>query len=141
MKLPSLIKAYLVPVVLAASGALALADGKTDEAVTVARAWLGLVDAQQYKESWAEAAPFFKERVKEEDWVKMIASVRGPMGELKSRDLIGAKFMTALPGVPDGEYVVIQFKASFQKKAEAVETVTPMKDFKGAWKVSGYFIK
>jgi hypothetical protein len=46
-----------------------------------------------------------------------------------------------LPGAPDGEYVVIQFEASFEKKKAAVETVTPMVDEDGEWRVSGYYLK
>ena len=141
MKLHSAIKSLLMPIILAGSIALAFADEQTDQAVAAAKTWLGLVDAKQYKESWVEAAPFFKEKVKEEDWVKMVSSVRGPLGDMKNRELIGAQYTKSLPGAPAGEYVVMQFKTAFQNKPEAVETVTPMKDDKGVWKVSGYFIK
>ena len=48
---------------------------------------------------------------------------------------------TSLPGAPDGEYVVIQFEASFGNKRASVETVTPMLDKDGQWRVSGYYIK
>ena len=40
-----------------------------------------------------------------------------------------------------GEYVVIQFETSFENKKAAVETVTPMMDKDGIWRVSGYYIK
>ena len=66
---------------------------------------------------------------------------RQPLGEVKSRKLNGAQYMTSMPGAPDGEYVVIQFDASFANKEKAVETVTPMRDKDGVWRVSGYFIK
>jgi len=48
---------------------------------------------------------------------------------------------TSLPGAPDGDYVVIQFQTSFANKASAVETITPMRDRDGAYRVSGYFIR
>jgi hypothetical protein len=141
IRLFSTIKSLLLPAILAGSIALACADERTDLGVSAAKSWLGLVDAKQYKESWVEAAPFFKDRITEIDWVKMISLARGPFGELKSRELKTAKYATSLPGAPDGEYVVIQFKTSFTNKADAVETITPMKDDKGVWRVSGYFIK
>jgi hypothetical protein len=50
-------------------------------------------------------------------------------------------YTTTLPGAPDGEYVVIQYQSSFGKKNLAVETVTPMLDQDGVWRVSGYFIR
>jgi len=46
-----------------------------------------------------------------------------------------------MPGAPDGEYVVIQYETEFEKKASAVETVTPERDKNGTWRVSGYYIK
>lgn len=49
--------------------------------------------------------------------------------------------MTSLPGAPDGKYVVIQYDTSFENKKAAVETVTPMLDKDGKWRVSGYYIK
>ena len=41
----------------------------------------------------------------------------------------------------DGQYVIIQFKASFENKKSAVETITPMLDQDGTWRVSGYYMK
>lgn len=117
------------------------ADENVDGAVKAAESWLALVDARDYKKSWEEAAPFFKERVSEFDWIKMAALARDPFGKLKSRELKTAKYTKTLPGAPDGEYVVIQFRTSLAHKENAIETVTPMKDEHGAWKVSGYFIK
>jgi hypothetical protein len=49
--------------------------------------------------------------------------------------------MKSLPGAPDGEYVVIQYRTSFENKNDAIETVTPMKDTDGTWRVSGYYVK
>jgi predicted SnoaL-like aldol condensation-catalyzing enzyme len=63
------------------------------------------------------------------------------MGNLKLRNVTSATYTTALPGAPDGEYVVVQFQTRFTKKKTAIETVTPMKDPDGIWRVSGYFIK
>jgi len=50
-------------------------------------------------------------------------------------------YTESLPGVPDGKYVVIQYQTSFAKKKAAIETVTPVLDEDGRWRVSGYFIK
>jgi len=63
------------------------------------------------------------------------------LGALKSRTLRSAALKSALPGAPDGQYVVIQFDSSFEHKASAVETVTAMLDTDGQWHVSGYYIR
>ncbi len=132
---------FLWVVLLAGSLSRVSADENSERAVAAAKEWLGIVDAKDYAKSWQEAAPVFKKSVSEEGWVKMVAPVRGPLGAVKSRELIGAQYATSLPGAPAGEYVVIQFKTAFEQRGEAIETITPMKDEKGVWRVSGYFIK
>jgi hypothetical protein len=111
------------------------------QAQAAARPWLALTDAGKYAESWDEAATFFKAAVTQPDWERMVKAVRGPLGALKSRKLQSATFTRTLPGAPDGEYVVLRYATTFEQKASAVETVTPMHDQDGSWRVSGYYIK
>jgi hypothetical protein len=106
-----------------------------------AEQWLALVDAGNYAESWKTAAAYFQTAVSQDQWGHTIAAVRKPLGDLVSRQLKSAQYTKSLPGAPDGEYVVLQFETSFSNKKEAVETVTPMLDPDGQWKVSGYYIK
>ena len=103
--------------------------------------WLGLVDTGDYAASWDEAAQFFKNAVSKDRWKEQIKAVRAPLGKLNSRKLKSATSTTSLPGAPDGQYVVIQYDCSFEHKTSAVETVTPMLDKDGLWRVSGYFIR
>jgi len=111
------------------------------EAVAVAEDWLALVDGGNYTKSWKEAAEIFKNTVPKDQWIQMMQSLRKPFGMTLSRELTSKRYRTDLPGAPDGEYVVLQFKTSFENKKSAVETVTPMFDKDGQWRVSGYFIK
>lgn len=123
--------------------AQAAPDTKEKEAAAAAAAekWLALVDEGKYTESWDEAAGFFKGAVTKEQWQQSLAGVRKPLGKTLERKLSSSQYATQLPGAPDGQYVVIQFNASFENKKSAVETVTPMMDEDGLWRVSGYFIK
>ena len=111
------------------------------EAVTAAEGWLALVDAGKYGESWKAASGFFKSSVPQGQWEQSLKAVRPPLGKLVSRKLLSKTYMTSLPGAPDGEYLVIQFETSFQNKKSAIETITPMKEKDGKWRVSGYYIK
>ena len=111
------------------------------EAVTAAEGWLALVDAGKYGESWKAASGFFKIAVPQGQWEQSLKAVRSPLGKLVSRKLLSKTYMTSLPGAPDGEYLVIQFETSFQNKKSAIETITPMKEKDGKWRVSGYYIK
>ena len=106
-----------------------------------ANKWLALVDAGHYATSWDEAAQVFKNAVSKEQWADTLKASRAPLGKMKSRQLKSATYQTSLPGAPDGQYVVIQYESSFEQKTSAVETVTPMMDKDGYWRVSGYFIR
>lgn len=115
--------------------------GAEKAAVASAESWLSLVDGGKYEESWNEAAQYFKNAVSKDQWGQAIRAARKPLGKTLSRKLMSKSYETSLPGAPDGEYVVIQFKASFENKKSAIETITPMMDKDGKWRVSGYFIK
>lgn len=110
-------------------------------AVVMATAWLHLIDDGNYSESWSETAGFFRKSVSQERWTRLLASSRKPFGKVITRTLLSREFMTSLPGAPDGEYVIIIFRTVFRNKKQAVETITPMKDVDGKWRVSGYYIK
>jgi hypothetical protein len=114
---------------------------KESAAVGAAQKWLALVDAGQYLESWEEAAELFRNAVTQEQWKQSLNAVRKPLGKLLTRKLKTKKYATSLPGAPDGEYVVIQFAASFDNKKAALATITPMLDRDGRWRVSGYYLK
>lgn len=111
------------------------------EAIAAAQAWLEWVDAGDFAKTWDAAASFFKEAVTQAEWVKTAQTFRPPLGKMVSRKLKTTQYATSLPGAPDGHYVVIQFDTVFERKQSAVETVTPMLDTNGQWRVSGYFIK
>lgn len=116
-------------------------DHAESKAVQATKTWLALVDAGAYGQSWEEAAAYFKDAVKKTQWNQSATGVRKPLGAVVSRSLKSATYVTSLPGAPDGKYVVIQFSSSFKNKATATETVTPMLDKDGQWRVSGYYIK
>jgi hypothetical protein len=127
--------------VLSVCVVLAAEADKVKLALSSAETWLSLVDEGKYADSWNEAAGYFKGAVKQEQWEEMLKAVRKPLGKVISREVKSKSYHTSLPGAPDGEYVVIQFDTSFEIKKSAIETVTPMKDKDGKWRVSGYFIK
>jgi Protein of unknown function (DUF4019) len=114
---------------------------KVAKAEAAALAWLGLTDAADYPRSWDQAASFFQASVPKPNWIQAVGRARQPLGSLISRKVKSAAFTRSLPGAPDGEYVVIKYDTQFEHKDSAIETVTPVLDKDGSWKVSGYFIK
>jgi hypothetical protein len=131
----------VVGVMLIAANGVAAESEKEKAAVSAAKRWLSMVDEGKYVESWKEAAEYFKNAVKQKQWEQSLQAAREPLGKVVSRKVKSKTYMTSLPGAPDGEYVVIQFDTSFENKKKAVETVTPMMDKDGKWRVYGYYIK
>lgn len=129
------------PLLIAAAATPALAADTVAAARKAAESWLELVDAEDYAASWQQAAAFFKKQVSQAQWQAAATKARGPLGQLEGRSLAASQATSSLPGAPDGEYVVIQYKSDFANKKGAVETITPMKDPDGVWRVSGYFIR
>jgi len=136
-----IIGVILVGLILFSGTAMASNPEKEEAAVLAAKQWLATVDAGKYAEGWKESAEFFRNAVTTEQLEQSLRTVRKPLGKLISRKVLTKSFKTSLPGVPDGEYVVIQFTTSFEHKKAATETVTPMMDLDGKWRVSGYYIK
>ena len=128
---------------LLVAGAGGMVGGLKGEkaAVSAAEKWLSLVDEGKYGESWKEAAEYFRNALTQEQWEQSAQAVRKPLGKLVTRKMKSTTYKTSLPAAPDGEYVVIAFLSSFENKKSAIETVTPMMDKDGKWRVSGYYIK
>ncbi|MCP5112289.1 MAG: DUF4019 domain-containing protein [bacterium] len=132
---------------LAASTLLLLAvlpaaadEAKVKAAREVAEAWLEVVDRGDYDQSWEEAAALFKQQVSITQWKEAMVKYRAPLGRGKIRELTGMQYLTALPTGEKGDFVVMQFATEFEH-AEGVETITPMLDKDGKWRVSGYYIR
>jgi hypothetical protein len=115
--------------------------GVIDTAKASALHWVDEVDHGQYAESWDEAAKIFRNAVNKGDWQQAITSARAPFGAIEKRELVSATYAEQLPGSPPGKYVVIQYRTQFAGGKSANETVTPMKDADGNWRVAGYYIK
>jgi hypothetical protein len=111
------------------------------KAIESSNAWLKLVDEGRYSKSWQTAAELLKNAITEEQWNQSLNGVRKPLGKVIRRNVKSKQYTSSLPGAPDGEYVVIQYETSFENKKAAIETVTPMLDQDGKWRVSGYYIK
>ena len=136
-------KSSLLAFILAMSCTLTFAQDQEQAkqaAESAAQNWLVLIDKGAFAQSWDQSASIFR-AIPKEELAKRIAGGREPLGKVLSRKLKSATYSTTLPGAPDGQYVVIQYDTSFENKKSAVETITPMLDKDGQWRVSGYFIR
>jgi opacity protein-like surface antigen len=139
VKIRTLVLVGIIAALFAATAGAA--DKPEDLAQAAAESWLKLTDGGDAGASWEQAAKVFKGAVTKEQWTGAIAGVRPPLGKVVSRKVTSRQYAEKLPGAPEGKYVVIQYETVFENRASAVETVTPMLDPDGVWRVSGYFIR
>ena len=138
-----LLMVFLFPLVLFAAEDLKQnTQGKPEElAVASAEQWLKIIDTDNFDKGWVYASEYLKNAVTKDFFKQSLQGVRSPLGSMKNRVLDSAQYTTSLPGSPDGEYVVIQFKTGFENKEYAVETLISKKEKDDQWKVAGYYIK
>jgi hypothetical protein len=113
------------------------------EATMAAERWLAVVDRGEAGTSWDQLASAAQSVITKAAWKDALHKVREPLGSA-SRQMETAMFTRSFPNAPPGEYIVIQYNTGFAKLpngAMAVETVVPMRDKDGVWRVSGYYIK
>jgi hypothetical protein len=141
MMIRKIVCLVVIGLILFSATAMAGRSDREKAAIAAAEKWLTIVDEGKYIESWKESSEYFKQAVTQDQWEQAVQAVREPLGKLISRKVKNATYTTSLPGAPDGQYVVIQFSTSFENKKSGIETVTPMIDKDGKWRVSGYYIK
>lgn len=131
-------------VVLALSATPGVAQQATADqtnAVAEADRWLELLDQKNYPDAWESAAELFRSAVTADQFAQLIGQVRNSLGELESRERSKVETSTSLPGMPDGEYVVIEYQSAYSSLPRATETMVMEKNPAGDWKVVGSFVR
>lgn len=140
MKIIAIITALSACMLIApiAAGQRASAVHKGQEAAV---AWLDLLDSGQYAASWDQAAPQLQRTVPRPAWEAQVRAQRAPLGPIVARRLKWANYTETLPELPVGQYVILEYETRFANRVSAAETVTPVKDAHGTWKVGAYSIR
>jgi hypothetical protein len=136
----------LAAALVAAAARLSTALGADDDVDTIpaldaAQAWLAEVDGGAYAKSWDDAAALFQGAMPKEKWEKSLVAVRSPLGAVVARKLRSVSYRKEVPGGPAGDYVVLDYETRFENRPVAVETVTPMREKDGRWRVAGYYVR
>ncbi|HEV3275449.1 MAG TPA: DUF4019 domain-containing protein [Terriglobia bacterium] len=121
--------------------AYAQGDPATQPAQQAATEWLALVDQARYGESYDQAAQSFKVAVGREEWTQKATAARAQAGRLVSRRLSRATEMRNPPHLAPGDYVFIVYQSSFANLKSALETVVPVREKDGKWRVVNYMIR
>lgn len=70
-----------------------------------------------------------------------IRALRESFGPVRARRLKWARYTETLPNPPSGQYVILEYETRFDNRASVVETVTPVQDPHGGWRVGAYHIR
>lgn len=116
----------------AAASPSPVAESAASEA---ARQWLALVDASDWRASWAATASSFRSQNSVEAWEAASLEARVPRGRALSRRLTSEE---SIPAPPAG-YQLIHFRTQFEHGGETTETLSLAREG-DTWKVAGYFI-
>ena len=128
----------LVTTVLLTAVAPANAQSRT-AARADAEAWLAIIDAGKYAESWTHCSSVFQSRVSREKWEAEAGRTRVNVGPLSSRKFLRVSVITSPPRVPPGTYAIVEFQSSFRNKNSIGERVTLVFQ-DGRWRVAGYYL-
>jgi hypothetical protein len=113
---------------------------QVEAARKAAEAWLTLVDAEKYEESWKQTAPFLQAHVPEKDWDKHMQSMRSSIDPMIDRSLHTTQYREQFPGLPAGEYVAFVWETYFGAKRTMLESL--IMSFDGVqWKPVGYAVQ
>ena len=113
----------------------------TADATAAALQWLALVDAGKHAASWDSAATAFKQAVTASTWESSVKQARQAFEPFGERTLSSSQYTTSIPNAPAGEYVILRFRTAVAGDTHVTETVVPMREEDGSWKVSGYFVQ
>ena len=93
------------------------------QAENQARGFLKQLDQGQNSESWQAMSDLFQTFNNQDHWQTRQQAIRTSYSSLLSRELKNVSYRTTFNLSPDGEYVIVQFRSSYQNKAESIETV------------------
>lgn len=110
-------------------------------ALAAAASWLQSLDAEKFAECWDLSADLFKQAIPRERWRVTMLRSRLVLGKPKARELQSKRYATSLPGAPEAEYVVIEYRTAFENKDGVTEMITPMLDTNGVWRISAYAVR
>lgn len=108
---------------------------------TAAHAWLLLLDRKDWGTAWDTSGAVFRQNVPLGTWMDNVPKLRDPFGAFIERKPAEVVYKKTLAGRPDADYVTAIFVTKFDKKPDAVETVTTMREPDGRWRVMGYQAK
>ncbi len=103
--------------------------------------WLALVDSGKAGAAWDLASKQLQSAVTRDKFVAAIRDARKPLGNVEGRTAERFARAHELPGAPEGDYVIIEYKARFAKGRELREQLVWAIEDGEIWRVAGYYYR
>lgn len=140
------IRVKVLAVVSVIFGSLLLASSASEaesdisSARTSATSWLSKLDADQFSECWELLSSDSRKGISRWRWNFQCKMGRFTLGQARSRKEKSAERTTKSPGGHPGEFVLLSYETSSDKKGLITEHVAVQKDHDNHWRVCGYGI-
>lgn len=109
------------------------------DAAKAARRYLKMIDRRDFDATWRHSGPALRAQTNEVAWKATLKLTTRMLSGAPQRELEGFGFTSRIDaGVPEGEYVLVQFK-KVSGSVTTTEKVVMQMD-KAEWKIIGYFI-
>lgn len=109
-------------------------------AIKAATEWLELTDVLNGEESWGKAAKLFKQNLSASQWKMGLEAMRAPLGNLLTRKVNSIKRKDKILDKRNGNFLIIEFEASFRNHSRVQETVMLVKEDDQQWRVAAYYL-
>jgi hypothetical protein len=112
-------------------------DASVNDALAIARTWLGEIDAGKYDQSYLDGGSALHDKVPQDTWVKILNTERPLLGKVVDREETShVLHPDGLEGT-NGTFLVISYHTNFAAKPDEVEYVVLRHEFTG-WRCVGY---
>ena len=111
------------------------------EAQSVAQQFLSTLDNSDYESSWHGSSEILKRLKPLDVYIREQDNNQYLFGKALDRYDLTIKERQAMPELPDGDYVLLVYRTKFERKAEAWELVTVLKEFDEQWRVVDYEVR
>jgi len=112
-------------------------DSAFNDSLSIARTWLGEIDAGNYDQSYTDGGTALHEKVPQDKWVKILQTERPLLGKVVSREVISHELHPdGLEGA-QGTFMVLGYRTAFATKPDELEYVVLKREF-GGWRCVGY---
>ncbi len=117
-----------------------LADTFSAQAIAGANTFATTIDSGNYQAAFMSSSNLLRLANDKQEWIDKIERSRKLLGKVLHRELRALRSISAYPGLPDGDYLLIHYKVQTKRKAKASEIILLEKQ-NNSWAVCSYSIR